>query len=81
MPSYRVVWEVDVEAENATEAALEARRMQRGTSTLGWSTATVFDVYSFDGEHAGTVDVSRGRLPKDPIAHEREALAKWRGNL
>jgi hypothetical protein len=41
MKTYRLVWEIDIEADSATEAAIIARNIQLDNV----STATVFDVY------------------------------------
>jgi hypothetical protein len=40
MTTYRVTWEIDIEADNPTDAAREARKIQRDLE----STATVFAV-------------------------------------
>jgi hypothetical protein len=47
METYRVVWEVDVDADSSEEAAEKARQYQVATDT----TATVFDVR----DEAGTL--------------------------
>ena len=44
MPSYKVTWEIDVDADTPLEAAQEALRMQDSGST-----ATIFTVVSDDG--------------------------------
>lgn len=43
--NYRVVWEIDIEADSPIEAAEEAYDTQRSPA----STATVFDVFGEDG--------------------------------
>lgn len=45
MKTYRVVWEIDIEANNPQEAALKALQMQRDKE----STATCFDVRARNG--------------------------------
>ncbi len=40
METYRVVWEIDIDADSSEEAAEKARQYQIATDT----TATVFDV-------------------------------------
>lgn len=40
MTTFRVIWEIDVDADNAVEAAKEAIKIQRDND----STATAFDV-------------------------------------
>ena len=44
MPEFRVVWEIDVEAEDARAAAAEARSMQLDENSI----ATVFTVHRMD---------------------------------
>ena len=46
MPMKRVRWEIDVEADNPTEAAQKAQAIQRKPD----STATVFDVTDEKGQ-------------------------------
>lgn len=41
MPEYRVVWEIDIEADTPKEAAKKALKIQRDPE----STATVFDTF------------------------------------
>jgi hypothetical protein len=53
MPTYRVKWTIDIDADSAKEAAVRALRIQRDTD----STATVFDV-STTVETTKTIDVS-----------------------
>jgi hypothetical protein len=52
MKTYRVRWEIDIDAENAGEAAKQALAIQRDPS----STATVFDV-RYPVSNVMTVDV------------------------
>lgn len=47
METYRVVWEIDIDAESSEEAAETARQYQIATDT----TATVFDVRDEAGEY------------------------------
>lgn len=73
MPSYRVTWEIDVEADSPSEAAEEARKHQVARNT----TATVFNVIEHasdriplcpDGKDHGAFDVIDGRgRPVDEI--------------
>lgn len=46
MNSYRVVWEIDIEANSAKEAARIARNIQLNNASI----ATVFYVYENSGE-------------------------------
>lgn len=46
MKSYRVVWEIDIDAESFLEAAVEARNIQRDYE----STATLFTVTDDQGK-------------------------------
>jgi hypothetical protein len=43
MKTYRVVWEIDIDAENADEAALLALEIQRDVDSI----ATIFEVCEF----------------------------------
>jgi hypothetical protein len=49
---YRVVWCIDVDAENEREAAEEAQRIMKDPE----STATFFDVMEGDSEGIGWLD-------------------------
>lgn len=60
MKTYRVVWEIDIEADSPREAAIKALEIQRDPL----STATVFDV----GEHV------KGRACPIPHESEREEI-------
>ena len=51
MTTYRVVWEIDIEASSPEEAARQAREHQ----TRECTTAVVFDV--FDGDKKTTIDL------------------------
>jgi hypothetical protein len=53
MPTYRVVWTIDVDADSAKEAAAKALEIQRDKE----STATVFSV-STKVETTEVIDVS-----------------------
>ncbi|MCP4993950.1 MAG: hypothetical protein GY934_09225 [Gammaproteobacteria bacterium] len=46
MPTYNLVWEIEIDAETPTEAARKALKYQR--NPLGQ--ATVFDVFDESGE-------------------------------
>ena len=52
MPSYRVKWEIDIEADNAQSAAIEALLIQRNIDSI----ATVFEV-SNDHTVKETIDL------------------------
>jgi len=49
MPEYRVIWEIDIDAESPREAAQEALRVQRDR----FSDAVVFVV---ENDEEGTID-------------------------
>ena len=57
---YRVLWEIDVDAESPRHAALKARAIQRDPKS--W--ATVFDVYQSKPQRnvneAVTIDLDEG---------------------
>lgn len=53
MKSYRVIWEIDIEAESPEDAAREAMLIQHDPTS--W--ASVFDVYDADGNQT-QVDLS-----------------------
>lgn len=55
MTSYRLIWEIDIEAESPVVAAQEALAIQRRTD----STATVFDVMQED-QHLARIDLYSG---------------------
>lgn len=46
MKSYRVVWEIDIDAKSPKEAAKKALKIQRDKSSM----ATVFDVIDRDSK-------------------------------
>lgn len=46
MPSYLVTWEIDVDADDPVQAALEAYRLMRAPDSL----ANVFDVIECDSD-------------------------------
>lgn len=46
MTEYRVVWEIDIEAESPEEAAEQALEAQRDPESI----ATVFDVFEASGK-------------------------------
>jgi hypothetical protein len=52
MKSYRIIWEIDVEANNPTEAAAKAQLIQQDKG----SEATIFEVYE-DGKYVETLDL------------------------
>lgn len=45
---YRVVWEIDLDADSPEEAAAKARKIHRDPASL----AGVFDVYDEDGKRS-----------------------------
>ncbi len=49
---YRVIWCLDLDAEDEREAAMEAQRIMKDAE----STATYFDVMKLDHESAGWLD-------------------------
>lgn len=51
--SYRVIWEIDVDADSPTGAAKEALKIQRDKN----STASVFEVIEHESDEYETVDV------------------------
>jgi hypothetical protein len=55
MPEYRVKWEIDIEADDHTEAALQALKIQRDNR----STATIFTV----------TDQSNGSIEEVDLGH------------
>jgi hypothetical protein len=57
MGTYRVVWEIDVEAESAEDAARQALEIQRDPE----STGIIFDVYAEDGYNT-IVDLYSGTV-------------------
>lgn len=52
MKNFRVIWEIDIEAETAREAAEDALKIQRNPNSI----ATVFNVVPEDGDME-TIDV------------------------
>jgi hypothetical protein len=77
MPTYHVKWEIDIDAENADEAARKALAIQRDPNSI----ATVFAVTrEFDGGRfmGVTIDLlARDALCRDgsPIAHGMPRLS------
>lgn len=58
MTSYRVTWEIDIEANTVMEAAKEARQIQ-----LDWeSEALFFEVAEPDGGQVWDVDLGTGQV-------------------
>lgn len=53
MPTFAVIWEIDVEAEDARSAAIEALRIQRKSG----SRATVFEVANKATDETEVVDL------------------------
>lgn len=51
MPRYLATWEIDIEADTAHDAARQAHEIVRRPDT----TATVYNVYEFDGDGDGNV--------------------------
>lgn len=57
MTDYRVIWEIDIDADSPQEAATEALRIQRAP----YSTATVFKViesFGIMGDKTTLIDLS-----------------------
>lgn len=54
MATYRVSWTIDIEADNAIEAAIKALDIQRDQE----STATVFDIVDRDSQVKSRVDLT-----------------------
>ena len=52
MPEYRVIWQIDLDAEASREAAERAAEILRRLDVDDECSATVFDVYE---RHAGVV--------------------------
>jgi hypothetical protein len=69
---FRVIWEVDIEAEGPKEAALEARVIQL---TPGMS-ATVFDVWAYVAGKMHRIDLMEepDRLDRDELFAVRTSL-------
>lgn len=55
--TYKVIWEIDVEARSYVEAAKEALKIQRDPD----STATFFEVIEHGSGDSETVDVDLGK--------------------
>jgi hypothetical protein len=55
MPDYRVRWEIDIEADNAEEAAARALIVQRDNDPA--NSATVFEVMARCTNEAGFHDI------------------------
>lgn len=66
MPTYRVEWVIDLEADSPKGAAEEALRMHRDPSSI----ATVFHVYGQGKDH-GEIDVEGD----DDIKDDEEVVA------
>lgn len=60
MPSYRINWTIDVDADNPRKAAEQALAAQRDPA----STATVFDVCTPTGQRIECVDLSKPAPPR-----------------
>jgi hypothetical protein len=69
---FRVIWEIDIEAEGVKEAAHQARAIQL---TPGMS-ATVFDVWAYGAGKMHRVD-----LVEEPDRLERDELVAVRAGL
>ena len=59
MPEYQVVWKIEIDADNATEAAARALIIQRDPE----STATVFEVSERHKGEAVTIDLPAAQDP------------------
>lgn len=55
MNEYKVVWQIDIDADSPEEAASKALIIQRDNDPA--NTATIFDVYDGDG-HRTEVDLN-----------------------
>ena len=69
---YRVIWEIDIEAEGVKEAAQEARAIQLTPGT----SATVFDVWAYSAGKMHRIDLVEhaGRLDHDALFAVRASL-------
>lgn len=64
---YKIMWEVDIDAETPREAALQALVMQRDPT----STATVFDVYhGTSGMFMESIDLHNDE-PRRDLSHKQ----------
>lgn len=54
MPSYRILWIIDIDADSPSHAAKKAREIQQDPD----STATVFDVCTPTGQRVASIDLS-----------------------
>ena len=64
MPSYRVTWEIDIDADSAKEAAQKALTIQRNADSI----ATVFRLVDRDNAwFATTVDMTLDRVDYESI--------------
>lgn len=61
MTTYRVVWEIDIEADDPRTAAREALRIQRDPRSI----ATVFNVTDTRFGHTNVIDTSDEEDPDD----------------
>lgn len=67
MPTYRVVWEIDIDADSPREAAQRALEMQRDPE----STALVFDTF-VEGGAKRTVDLLLSEAEDEDLNGEGE---------
>jgi hypothetical protein len=69
---FRVIWEIDIDAEGPKEAALEARTIQLTPGT----SATVFDVWAYTVGKMHRVDLieEADRLDRDELFAVRAGL-------
>lgn len=59
MPEYRVIWQIDLDAESPREAAERAAATLRKLDVDDQCSATVFDVYE---RHAGAIQPTGMRI-------------------
>jgi hypothetical protein len=59
MPEYRVIWQIDLDAESPREAAERATATVRQLDVDDECSATVFDVYE---QHAGVIQRTGMRI-------------------
>lgn len=75
MPEYRVIWQIDLDADSPEDAARKAREIQEDRDSE--NSAHVYDVHlGFDiGERITTVDLDAG------ITRERWILSPGPGSI
>jgi hypothetical protein len=61
MKHYVVTWDIDIEADNPHDAAIEARKIQlRCAENVGWAISNVFTVEDDNGVTV-TIDLQENR--------------------